>query len=147
MSPISVDPPNWVERKARRENLLRADSEVLAVWNALRNAIQDACDSFNKYYAHDQPEDKVKCLPENGRRIRVERAFPKGRMYGAEQHSVLIQLSDLEISVVSDLSVTLPTLKIDADHNEVYLSLGAQRMTSDEVSERVLEPLLFPRPR
>jgi hypothetical protein len=65
---------NWVDRRALRERNL--DDGAPKVWDQVRGAIQDSCDSFNEHYKHPNQESAVDCKLENGRRVKVSRIVP-----------------------------------------------------------------------
>jgi hypothetical protein len=62
---------NWIEKKYAHEKMLADGAPEL--WNKLRSAIQDACDSYNQHYAASMPNRRVKCEQENGKRLRIQK--------------------------------------------------------------------------
>jgi len=58
---------NWVERRANRENALDANASI--VWDQVRVALQDACESYNSRYCPGRHE--VACNLENGNRLLI----------------------------------------------------------------------------
>src|ERR1700730_11338991 len=61
---------SWVEERAQRDEVLWKGAP--GVWDGVRSALQDACESYNTRYCNpDFPE--VDCKLENGKRILISR--------------------------------------------------------------------------
>jgi hypothetical protein len=153
--------PNWVDRRAHRESLLKgADS----VWNQVRAAIEDACESFNKHYPAQAP---VQCEQENENRLYITRTVPDDRdlTFGATRVRVLvITFTSPKITAVYEDRSS--TYTITADDESAFVidrraarslserlhqrqperSDGDGRMSPDDVSEAMLKSILFPMP-
>jgi hypothetical protein len=151
---------NWIDRRARRESLLKGAD---GAWNQVRAAIQDACDSFNKHYPAQAP---VQCEQENGNRLCITRTIPAdpALTFGARRLQVLVTFTSAKITAVyNDRS---STYKITADDESVFVvdrraagrppehldprQLGRtdrdRRMPPDDLSEAILKSILFPLP-
>jgi len=89
---------NWVERRALRERVLASGS--LEVWNHVRAALQDACESFNTNY----PTNQVECKLENGHRLHIR----------GHENSVIVAFSKdvVEIDVAYPYSSTTITITV-----------------------------------
>jgi hypothetical protein len=152
--------PNWVERRAHREGLLKGADDV---WNQVRAAIQDACDSFNEHYPAQAP---VQYEQENGSRLCITRTIPANDdlTFGATKVRVSVTFTAAKITAVySDRS---STYRITADDESAFVidrratgtltehlhqrqkgrSDGYRRMSPDDVSEAILKSILFPLP-
>ena len=140
---------NWVERRLERQRLLHAQAPEL--WNQIRAAIQDACESFNGLYAADA-DHKVFCELENGHRLRIHRTLPPAASFEQPKHlEALVHFHKADHTVSITFESGAHTFYIDADH-ESAVFIGADRtpdaskLTPDQVSQRVLEAILFPKP-
>jgi hypothetical protein len=137
---------NWVERHARRENVLRTQAGEL--WNDIRRAIQDACDSFNRLYPEGNHQ-LVKYVLENGHRIVVSRTIPPQYppAQGPQTLRVVVDYNARAASV--DVAYDSPhgnqTFKITCDDNgKVSIQDGSKAgITADRVSELALKVLFF----
>jgi hypothetical protein len=127
---------NWVERRAKRERMLA--KEAPEAWSQVRSAIQDACNSYDQYY--DSDDARLQCKLENGTRIRVTKIEAKRRA------EVLVSYDNRSRNI--DLTTEAGQMRfiITADDNGVSVIDSRHRnsLTPDEVSQRVLAPLLFP---
>jgi hypothetical protein len=129
-----MDNKNWVEVRANRESTLWQKAPEL--WQEVRSAVQDACQSYNDHYSNpDHPE--VICKLENGKRVRVNR----------EAHGmVLIEFDARKPSIryTRDHSESSGELGFCSDEVEAWIATGdGARMTPDAASRNLLEPLLF----
>jgi hypothetical protein len=151
--------PNWVDRRAHRDILLKGAGDV---WNQVCAAIQDACDSFNRHYPAQAP---VQCEQENGSRLCITRTTPpRADLTGATKVQVFVTFTTVKITAVyNDRS---STYTITADDESVFVADrratamltehlnqrqngrpdGSRRMSPDEVSEAILKSILFPPP-
>lgn len=136
---------NWVARRKHSEITLKR--EAPNIWNALRAAIQDACETFREEY--NAGDDTLLCKLENGKRILVaarvaargvlQRDTPKTHVVIAfDQESSTIEVTydkgsmSLAIEYIEDEDVVTIV-----DHHDGPLS-------SDEASQHILERILFP---
>ena len=137
-------PANWVERRARQEHALRI--EAPSIWNEVRAAIQDACDTFNEKYPHPT-EYAVKCKLENGHRMLVTRLIvADGLKIFQPYHAQAIigySAKDFEITVAYD-SRASQVFRIEADGEDVFVAQGTKRITPDGLSKIALEDMFFP---
>jgi hypothetical protein len=139
------DDDNWIERKARRERALKAKAP--AIWNEVRAAIQDACNSFNHHYCENSAE--VSCTLENGRRILITRVPGKAN---AERVDVVVEYhnhfhrircsgadhSPLEFGFECSDDGTVYLIESDTDDDS--------GLSPDDVSEKILHIVFFPDP-
>jgi hypothetical protein len=136
---------NWVERRAAVEKYLAEGKRE--IWNKVRASIQDACESYKRNYGTREPY--VTATLENGSRIRVDlpRMIVTGT-YGLGQKVIK--------SIVVSYSSDVPSidwaddqgnhqLKISSDENGAFVVDGVKRLSADEVSQKILEPVLFPK--
>jgi hypothetical protein len=150
---------NWVDRRAHRDSLLKGAGDV---WNQVRAAIRDACDSFNQHYPAQAP---VQCEQENGSRLCITRTTPSGEdRTGATKVQVFVTFTAAKITAIyNDRS---STYKITADDECAFVMDrraaatltehlnqrqkgrpdGSRRMSPDDVSEAILKSVLFPTP-
>jgi len=131
---------NWVERRAAREAALKKHSAD--VWHSIRSALQDACGSFRKHYADEGIlEDKL----ENGNRLhislRLERNPAKGR-YQEARKDVLISFNEDKAIIEYITDESTRTVEISSDETSAFLK---EQISPDELSRRILEPVLFGR--
>jgi hypothetical protein len=126
-----AEAPNWVERRHRREAALAGGS--IDLWNEIRGAIQNACDSFKVHYGD------VDCKLENGKRILVSRSAPK-------RAQVVVAFQEApapRVSVAFETKTESYPFSVD-DNELVFIKHNTNRLTADQLSERILEHLLFP---
>jgi hypothetical protein len=133
---VTPDGPNWVERRAAIERTRR--EQAPALWNAVRGALQDACDSFNALYGAEA--GKVTCELENGQRVRVTRVVRvPGTAHGTpRQVLVTYHADDYTIAATSRVKA-----QIQADADGVYLEWQRARIEPDALCQTLLEPVLF----
>ncbi len=139
---------NWVERRARRESTLSKQS--LDVFEGLRKAIQDACDSFNAHYV-DRGMTGATVEPENGKRIRISHTTPPDRIttIQAVRRSVLVVFDDQALTITSTevgSDAASQVFRIEADQQRAFAMAGTTEVTADSMSQKILEPILFPNP-
>lgn len=128
MSDEAAQPLNWVARKHRRETML--EQGTAALWHDVRAAIRDACDSFREHYG------PVECNFENGKKVMVLR--------GALQVVVTFEPAPLpRIAVTCDSKPTFIAFGVDDDG--AFMGTADKRDTPDQVSERILAPVFFPK--
>jgi hypothetical protein len=124
--------PNWVERKAaRRDNLQNQAQEV---WQNVRAAIQDCCESFRKHY-NQGLEDKL----ENGTRIRLtvpyDTALRQTVIVGFNQRA-----NEIEVTVGALAS---KTYRIDANETHAFVTnQDGKEISADEFTQTALEGAL-----
>ena len=140
MNEDSLTKLNWVERRAQREALLSSQSPEL--WTQVRAALQDACESFNKNY-----DKKVTCKPENGTSLRLVHVLRADRITSSQDSSfeVLVEFDPKTPAIKATYQAgTTKTFAISADQESVFPLDGKERKTIDQLSERILEIILFP---
>lgn len=128
---------NWIEKAALQRRRLAAEGGLL--WESVRSAVQDSCDSFRQYYQIDGTTDLTNRV-ENGFRFIVSQFT----QMGASRTTVIVYYkSDTQV-------ITWPTdngpeyVSIRADENSVFLAdKEGKKLTPDDVSRLILEPLLF----
>lgn len=139
--------PNWVDRRAAADTALTKKAPEL--WNAVRSAIQDACESYRKHYSSRYVEP-VKDTLENGSRIRVD--LPTVVRNPARE-SPVIRLG--VSSIIVSFNRELPAVQwaddkgshhvlVSADEHGAFLLEGETRISPDELSRIILKPFLFP---
>lgn len=136
---------NWVQRRAMRQRIL--DSGATKVWDAVREAIEDACDTFNEHYPQPNQDSRAVCRLENGSRIKVSRTILADMVtrFRPEQFEVLIRFEKNGPAIEAVSGEAKSTFKIDSDEESAFAVLGGKRITPDEISEKLLEPVLFPK--
>lgn len=136
---------NWVQRKAMG---LRVHGPNL--WNEIRGALRDACGDFNARYC-DPNKPEVRFSLENGSRIIVVRTiFADGKttfsdIKGGEVH-VDFNSDDYVIKTLSTKSTGRSrsySYQIASDEHHAYIKDKKDVITVDELSRRILEPVLF----
>jgi hypothetical protein len=142
---------NWVERRFQRQRLLHTEAPEL--WNQIRGAIQDNCESFNRIYAVALGAgQQVFCNLENGQRIRIHRTVPATSSFEQPKRLetlVYFREADHTISITSESGSR--AFYMDADIRGMSVFISANRsgesgwLSPDQIAERVLEGILFPR--
>jgi hypothetical protein len=135
---------NWVERRAKREGVLDGKAEEL--WDQIRAALQDACDSYNEHYGYDPNKPKVSCRLENSRRALITRTRPVDHMtrFREERIRIIVEFDKEGPTVTATRDTTSPqNFTISSDESEVFVMIARERISPDELSRRILEPLLF----
>lgn len=142
---MSETEPNWIERKARREAVLNDQSNT--VWQAVRSAIQDCCDTFYKYYCNPGlTEREITCEPENGHRFRVTRKVLANRIttYQDTKHTALIEFDEGGKCIRVTVDNKSPMIfLIDADDSRAFATHNKQEISPDDLSRKALEDLMF----
>jgi hypothetical protein len=136
-------PRNWVERRALREGLLEHKSGDL--WEQLRAAIMDACDSYNVNYP-GQYGASVSHKLEDGKRIQVIHSNVPSNdgILRLITISTLISFDPQIPSVTATRENSSLTFRILADETHVYLTQAGKEIDIDEASRQMIEPILFP---
>ena len=138
---------NWVERRKARKLALAAKAG--SVWNEIRAAIQDACQSYNAWIG-TSVNTTVVCALENGKRVRISkdvRQVLSPTSWRDENITVVVEFSagdSPSISVAGDGPVQSVNFKIDSDEERAFIKIGGEVVSPDQISERILNPLLFP---
>jgi hypothetical protein len=136
--------PNWVDRRALCERVLESKSGE--VWEGLRAAIQDACQSYSDNYPPNVAAHVVSCKLENGRRIHVGRTTYDEQTGTNSKFTALVEFDPKTFSIaVTRDSGTAQGFRVSGDENRAFLMQGDKHMTADEVSRVILEPILFPK--
>jgi hypothetical protein len=135
---------NWVERRAQGQRLLHARAPEM--WNRIRGAIQDACESFNRIYA----PKKVSCDLENGQRVRIHRTLPPVNSFEQpEQIEAVVIFAKADHAVSVTFQSGSKTFFMDTDSEMVFIGADraaeTKKLTPDEISQVILEPILFPK--
>ena len=136
-----VAEPNWVDKRAHREAILSAGAPE--VWAAARSAIMDACDSFNRCYG--QGKMPVECAMENGKRIRIKRTIFADRVQRFQDTVLEVLVTFIPESATIAMARQNASRKysIIADDSSAYVTDGETRLSADDLSCRILQPLLF----
>jgi hypothetical protein len=131
-----MEPINWIESRAAKEIVLQKQAPEL--WNAVRSALQDACDGFNEHYAFDTNQPEVSCKPENGRRILITiKRRERDREFSEE---MIVRFSEESYSIEYNSS----RLNLSSDDTQAFVvQHDGQRLDPDAVSRCILEPFFF----
>jgi hypothetical protein len=137
-------PLNWVDRRAIRERSL--DFGAPKVWDEVRGSLQDACDSFNEHYPQSNRQDAAHCKLENGNRVKITRIVSADMKtsFQPQQFEVLVTFDKLAPSVTVAFPDNTAVFKIESDEESAFPTFAGKRITSDEISHKVLESVLFP---
>jgi hypothetical protein len=130
---------NWIERRYAIEYCLAKDKGE--VWNSVRSALQDACESFNKHYAS---RGELTIQLENGFRIRI--SFPSADLLDQLEHPVdsIIVVFNPKIPAIDwAFADGSHSIVISSDEHEAFLVEDGKRLTPDDLSRKILEPLVF----
>lgn len=137
---MSDDPPlNWVQRRKRIENNLASGLDEL--WRDIRSALEDASRSLKDEYQYESETETV-----NGHRFRVKivktPTQSKIRQVDLDcnQQKRMISVEFIGGSKASQ------HYALSADGNGVFILDSDEKITPDEMSCRILEPLFFERP-
>jgi hypothetical protein len=138
-----MDDENWVERRAHRErNLASRASEV---WEDLVNTITACCKSYNNKYtansASIQGEGEagffivtVACADGQGTQAQIQLQF---------RNEPRPHISINKVIIERQAEYTYE-LWIAADEQDVFMEYQGQRISADDLSERVLKDAFFP---
>jgi hypothetical protein len=135
---------NWVERRATRERNL--DTGAPKVWDEVRGAIQDACESFNQHYPQPNRDNSAECKLENGRRVRVRRIIlaDMTTVYHPQDLQVIVMFEKDVPSITATFPAGSLIFYFEADEEGAFVAVAGKRLTPDEISEKILGPVLFP---
>src|SRR5712691_2551928 len=118
--------PNWVERRAQSERTLNRDAPV--VWNEVRSALQDACDSYNHNYCPETPQ--VTCKLENGNRVLITKVLQGTDRLGrpSEQRSDIVVAFDANTCMITSTRTKPGGSKfiVTADERNAFILAGAE---------------------
>jgi hypothetical protein len=135
---------NWVEHRARCDQYLGNSQEV---WSQVRSAVQEACKSYARHYGHAGVYE-LQCSMEQDNWMVIERTLPPDKIFrsGIERRRVLVTFSDelLTIEVACNFVGQNTKLYISSDEDGAFVVMEGIRLSSEEVSRRILEGLLFP---
>lgn len=138
---------NWVERRARDEKIL--DEQAREVWSQVRSAVEDVCRSFAEHYEREGRRE-VLCEMENVNRLRIGRTLlaDKVKEFAYTVMTAVVEFDARTrcVGVVWDTGSAKFAMLSDREGAYVYLIEKDERLSADEVSKRILEPLLFPEP-
>jgi|SRR5215469_17810678 len=132
-------PVNWVERRFRKGQVLAA--QAADVWDAVRKQIQDACDTFKVRFLK---EGGLEAKMENGHRISIVRTFQATADSRNQRFQVIVDYSSETFVINVARDGGSQEFRIDANESNAYITDGDGTLGPDEVSRRILEPLLFP---
>ena len=124
--------PNWVECKAAREANLKDGAEE--VWQNIRSAAQDCCESFRKHY-----NSNIKDALENGVRIRLIVPYSTG-----QKQTILVAFNQLAATIEVTIGKSLTkAYHIDADETHAFVTDDNRReISADEFTRIALESAL-----
>lgn len=135
---------NWVQRRARQSCVLAKEGEEL--WHEISFALQDVCEDYNALYCNpDRPE--VEYRSENGNRLRIRRTIYGDRITrftDKKLHATVMFSADFMIVVSIDTPPHGQLFQLRADENSVVIVDKDETLSIDGLSQRILEPLLFP---
>ena len=126
---------NWVKRRASQERTVASSAPVF--WSAVYSALRDACDAYREHYGTD-----VELIPENGSRVLIVKTAAAG--YVKARVTVVFNADRLEIEVAR-AEDTL-TFQVAADETSAFAleRPDGPKLSPDDVSRKILEPVLFP---
>lgn len=134
--------PNWVDRRAKRHALLIGQSGQ--VWEKIRGAIRDACDSFNENYPTFDGEPPVRCNLEDGKRVSILHSnIPLPDSAGLTSCSLLVVYDPNSHTIVSPGDGGRQ-IDISADEDHGYPMYAGKEISIDEPSKILVETVLFP---
>lgn len=140
---------NFVQKRIARETALEKGAPEL--WNRLRSAIQDACESYNTHYAAaaGARERAVICKLENGKRISVEKQIRTVHSASSHREDTISLIVSFEgrppvITVAGDSPVTGATYPISSNEDTAFIGSTDRQRDLDDLCRAILEPLLFP---
>jgi hypothetical protein len=132
---------NWVERKARRDQMLKDTT----VWMNARTAVEECCASFGRHYSDTGSAD---CERINGHCTRVFVTYgkripsrPDPRNQAVVFIEILFHAAKPEITATVDEKVM--HFPIDADEEHAFIFYDGREVSADEFSKLVLEGVLF----
>lgn len=135
---------NWVEHRARCDQYLGSSVEV---WSQVRSAVQEACQSYARHYAHTGVYELL-CNLEHDNRLNIERTLPPDGVFRstAELRRLVVTFSDeyLTIDVTANFPAKNTRLCIYSDEDGAFVAIDTTRLSSEEASRQILEHLLFP---
>ncbi len=132
----------WVERRKKIESNLFADLDY--IWRDVKQALEDATKSFNSEYSGD-----AEAVAVNGHRFRIRcTSSPTPTSHRPTEIDIAFDKEKRELQADSpDLLMRhLPKrFHICADVSSAFICDDKdQRITPDQVSQLVLEPVFFP---
>ena len=145
---MSDEQPNWVERRVNRSRILAEQSED--IWQTVRAAIQDACNSFQHHFGQPSVAEKaLTCVPENSHRLLVSNTIQPDRIknFHTTKRTILIEFDEDEFIVRATVDRRTPvSFSIVADDTHAFLIHHKEEITPDRLSQLVLEEFLFSKP-
>src|ERR1700733_2780582 len=120
---------NWVEHRAKRESTLNANAA--SVWEKVRAALQDACESYNVFYCSAPKQQEVQCRLENPNRLlisRTEFGIPNFKT----QIVVLYDPAEPAINSSRDNPGHADTFSISADEDHAFAEIDGAPVEADE---------------
>lgn len=137
---------NWVEKKSACERALADGAPDL--WNKIRSAIQDSCESYNTLYGSVM-ENRATCELENGKRVRIEKQIrtinsPSSHRDDVMRIVVAFHADPPRVSVAGDGPVKSRDYPISSNETTAFIGSVERPFEPDELSKQIMEPLLFP---
>jgi hypothetical protein len=140
---------NWIEKRVAREQMLKTNTPT--VFAEVVSAIEAACNSFNAAYSSD------KIAPVESKRgadgellIRRMVRIPSENTNTYIENEIFIQIRmqvDPTLRIMAGYQghrhIQSLVFEIQSDENSAFIVTFDKRVTPDEVSHRVLEPLFF----
>jgi hypothetical protein len=126
---------NWVKRRASQERTVASSAPVF--WSGVFCALRDACDSCREHYGTD-----VEPIQENGSRILIVKTAAAGYVKATVTVVFKADRPEIEVTRTED---TL-TFQVTADETSAFAleRPGGPKLSPDDVSRKILEPVLFP---
>lgn len=126
---------NWIKRRAAQEQTVASGAPVF--WNAVCSALWDACDTYRQEYGTD-----VELIPENGSRLLIVKTAPEH--YVKATITVVFKADRREIEVTRTEDTL--TFQVAADETSAFAleRPDGPKLSPDDVSRKILEPVLFP---
>jgi hypothetical protein len=131
---------NWVERKKQASQQLSSRSESL--WHEVKAAIEDASRSFNELYSKEL-DRKSSIEPTNDHRVRI--SVQGGGLPRTRTVDVEFDRDDKTLKANSHENREITTFMMTADFESAFIIQedSDERISPDEISRRILEPILF----
>lgn len=135
---------NWVMRRALRDRMLSTGAFI--VWEGVRAALQDACETYNEHYPADANRKEVRCEFENGKRLKITRTLFVNRLDRSVDVKTMLVSFDDDAPLIQAVAASGSPVKfrIQANETSAYPIHEEKPISAEELSRLILEPLFFP---
>jgi hypothetical protein len=136
---------DWVEHRARRDQYL---DDAVEEWRQVRSAVQQACKSYIRHYAHTGAYE-LQCNVEHDNRLVIERTLPADDIFrfSAELRRVVVVFSNDQLTIEASSNFAgqdTIQLCVSSDDDGTLVTFEGTRLSHEEASRRILEHFLFP---